>query len=245
MIKDCERKKLDIVLTKSISRFGRNTVEILDILQKLTNFGTEVIFDEESISTASGENTFIISLIEAIAQEESENRSQNVYWGIKKKVIDGTSKIYTRKCYGYANNDNGELVIQSQEAGVVQLIFDMYLQGKSIVGIKKELEKQHIPSPSRKEQWYNRTIDSILSNEKYVGDVIVFKTYTTGFPNQKRVKNSGEKNKYLSAKSHPAIISRENFDAVQEEKLRRSNVIRDENGVRRKNTKYSSKKEHQ
>lgn len=94
MIKDCERKKLDIVLTKSISRFGRNTVEILDILQKLTNFGTEVIFDEESISTADGENTFIISLIEAIAQEESENRSQNVYWGIKKKVINGTSKIY-------------------------------------------------------------------------------------------------------------------------------------------------------
>lgn len=125
----------------------------------------------------------------------------------------------------------------------MQLIFDMYLHGKSIVGIKKELEKQHIPSPSGKEQWYNRTIDSILSNEKYVGDVIVFKTYTTGFPNRKRVKNSGEKNKYLSAKSHPAIISREDFDAVQEEKSRRSNVIRDGNGVRRKNTKYSSKKE--
>ena len=121
----------------------------------------------------------------------------------------------------------------------------MYLQGKIIVGIKKELEKQHIPSPSGKEQWFNRTIDSILSNEKYVDDVIVFKTYTTGFPNRKRVKNSGEKNKYLSAKSHSAIISRENFDAVQEEKSRRSNVIRDENGVRRKNTKYSSKKEHQ
>lgn len=245
MIKDCKRKKLDIVLTKSISRFGRNTAEILDILQKLTNFGTEVIFDEENISTASGENTFIISLIEAIAQEESENRSQNVYWGIKKKVIDGTSKIYTRKCYGYNNDDNGELVIQSQEAGVVQLIFDMYLQDKSIVGIKKELEKQHIPSPSGKEQWYNRTIDSILSNEKYVGDVIIFKTYTTGFPNRKRITNSGEKSKYLSAKSHPAIISREDFDAVQEEKSRRSNVIRDEDGIRRKNTKYSSKKEKQ
>ncbi len=233
-----------IFSVKSISRFGRNTVEILDILQKLTNFGTEVIFDEENISTTSGENTFIISLIEAIAQEESENRSQNVYWGIKKKVIDGTSKIYTRKCYGYANDDNGELIIQSQEAGVVQLIFDMYLQGKSIVGIKKELEKQHIPSPSGKEQWYNRTIDSILSNEKYVGDVIVFKTYTTGFPNRKRITNSGEKSKYLSAKSHPAIISRENF-AVQKEKSRRSNVIRDENGVRRKNTKYSSKRKNQ
>lgn len=161
MITDCERKKLDIVLTKSISRFGRNIAEILDILQKITNLGIEVIFDEENISTAHGENTFIISLIETIAQEESENCSQNVYWGIKKKVIDGTSKIYTRKCYGYTNDDNGELVIQPQEAEVVQLIFDMYLQVKSIVGIKKELEKQHIPSPSGKEQWYNRTIDSI------------------------------------------------------------------------------------
>ena len=245
MIKDCERKKLDIVLTKSISRFGRNTAEILDILQKITNLGTEVIFDEENISTTNGENTFIISLIEAIAQEESENRSQNVYWGIKKKVIDGTSKIYTRKCYGYTNDDNGELVIQPQEAEIVQLIFDMYLKGKSIIGIKKELEQRHIPSPSGKEQWYNRTIDSILSNEKYVGDVIIFKTYTTGFPNRKRVKNSGEKNKYLSAKSHSAIISRENFDAVQEEKMRRSNVIRDEDGIKRKNTKYSSKRENQ
>lgn len=153
--------------------------------------------------------------------------------------------IYTRKCYGYTNNDNGELVIQPQEAGIVQLIFDMYLKGKSIIGIKKELEKQRILSPYGKEQWYNRTIDNILSNEKYVGDVIVFKTYTTGFPNQKRVKNSREKNKYLSAKSHPAIISRENFDAVKEEKLKRSNVIRDENGIKRKNTKYSSKKENQ
>ena len=244
MIKDCERKKLDIVLTKSISRFGRNTVEILDILQKLTNFGTEVIFDEENISTAHGENTFIISLIEAIAQEESENRSQNVYWGIKKKVVDGTSKIYTRKCYGYTNDDNGELVIQPQEAEIVQLIFNSYLQGKSIVGIKKELECRHIPSPSGREHWYNRTIDNILSNEKYVGDVVIFKTYSTGFPNRKRITNSGEKNKYLSAKSHPAIISRENYDAVQEEKLRRSNVIRNEDGIRRKSTKYSSKKEH-
>lgn len=203
------------------------------------------MFDEENISTANGENTFIISLIEAIAQEGSENRSQNIYWGIKKKVIDGTSKIYTRKCYGYTNDDNGELVIQPQEAEIVQLIFDMYLKDKSIIGIKKELEQRRIPSPFGKEQWYNRTIDSILSNEKYIGDVIIFKTYTTGFPNRKRVKNSGEKNKYLSAKSHPAIISRENFDAVQEEKLRRSNVIRDENGIKRKNTKYSSKKEKQ
>lgn len=245
MIKDCKSKKLDIVLTKCISRFGRNTAEILDILQKLTSFGTEVIFDEENLSTAYGENTFIISLIEAIAQEESENRSQNVYWGIKKKVIDGTSKIYTRKCYGYTNDENGELIIQSREAEVVQLIFDLYLQGKSIVGIKKELEQRHISSPSGKTQWYNRTIDNILSNEKYVGDVIVFKTYTTGFPNRKRVTNFGEKNKYLSAKSHPAIISREDFDAVQDEKLKRSNVIRDGNGVRRKNTKYSSKKENQ
>lgn len=244
MIKDCKSKKLDIVLTKSISRFGRNTAEILDILRKLTSFGTEVIFDEENLNTAYGENTFIISLIEAIAQEESENRSQNVYWGIKKKVIDGTSKIYTRKCYGYANDENGELIIQPQEAEVVQLIFDLYLQGKSIVGIKKELEQRHISSPSGKTQWYNRTIDNILSNEKYVGDVIVFKTYTTGFPNRKRITNSGEKNKYLSTKSHPAIISREDFDAVQDEKLRRSNVIRDGNGVRRKNTKYSSKKEN-
>lgn len=196
MINDCESGLLDTIITKSIGRFGRNTVEILKVIQKLTLCGIKIIFDNDSIAAGEDTSELMITLLGAIAQEENENRSQNVYWGIKKRVIDGTSSLYNRKCYGYCHDEDGNLAIVPQEAETVQFIFQYYLQGASIVGIKKELENRQILSPSGKTVWYNRTIDKMLSNEKYTGDVIIFKTLTTGFPDRKRINNNGETERY-------------------------------------------------
>ncbi len=242
MIDDCESGLLDIIITKNIARFGRNTAETLKIIRKLTSCGIKIIFDDDSISTGDGTSELMISLLEAIAQEENENRSQNVYWGIKKKAMDGTSALYNRKCYGYCHDEEGNLTIVAEEAEIVQFIFQYYLQGASIVGIKKELENRQILSPSGKPTWYNRTIDKMLSNEKYTGNVIIFKTLTTGYPNRKRINNNGETEKYIMIQKHPEIISKEIFEVVQNEKVRRCNIIQDENGTHRASTKYSSKR---
>ncbi len=242
MINDCESGLLDIIITKNIGRFGRNTVEALEIIRKLTSCGVKIVFDDDSINIGDGTSELMISLLEAIAQEENENRSQNVYWGIKKRVIDGTSALYNRKCYGYCHDKEGELAVVDEEAETVQFIYKYYLQGASIVGIKKELENRKILSPTGKLTWYNRTIDKMLSNEKYTGDVIVFKTLTTGYPNRKRINNNGETEKYVMIQKHPEIISKEIFEAVQNEKARRCNIIQDDNGKHRTSTKYSSKR---
>lgn len=242
MVSDCEDGKLDIVLTKSISRLGRNTVDILRTLQQLTALGVEVIFDEQNLSSNDASSSFLISLLESVAEEENRNNSQNTYWGIKKRVMDGSSKLFMRKCYGYTHDSCGNLITEPQEAEIVQYIFQLYLQGASIVGIRKKLANQGILSPTASEKWCNRTIDKLLSNEKYIGDVIIFKTITVGFPDKKRIRNDGTEDRFLCASQHPAIISRETFDAVQQEKHRRSNIIEDENGRHRSEHKYSSKR---
>lgn len=126
-------------------------MDILQTLHQLTALGVEVIFDEQNLSTKDASNSFIISLLETIAEEENRNNSQNTYWGIKKRVMDGSSKLYMRKCYGYTHDPCGNLIIEPQEADIVQYIYQLYLQGTSIVGIKKELANRSIPSPTGSE----------------------------------------------------------------------------------------------
>jgi hypothetical protein len=170
----------------------------------------------------------MISIIEGIAQAENESRSDNIKWGIKQRAAQGTSKLYNRKCYGYKNDADGSLIIDDEEAKNVKLIFDLYLHGKSIIGIVKELERLGIKSPTGKEKWCKRTIDVMLSNEKYKGNV--------------RLLDDGKhESYYLSENNNPAIISKEMFQAVQLEKQRRSNVTKGKDGNKRKSIKYSSK----
>lgn len=245
MLGDCAAKKLDVILTKSVSRFGRNTTEILEIIHTLDNYGVAVLFDQESLNTKDPESMFQISIIQGIAQEEGAVRSRNISWGILRKAENGTAAILKRKCYGYYNDENGELKINEVEAKVVRSIFEMYLQGKSILGIIRELEALGIKSPTGKDAWSKRSIDVMLSNEKYSGDVIVFKTYNSGYPNTVRKVNTGnEKIKLATFGSHPAIISKEIFSEVQAEKERRSNMIKDDTGRSRKSTRYSSKRDN-
>ena len=153
MLKDCQSRDIEIILTKSISRFGRDTVEILDALNQLRILGVRVIFEQEVLDTADTDNDLMISIIEAVAQAENESRSDNIKWGIKRHAAQGTSKLYKRKCYGYINDAEGKLVIDKKEAINVQLIFNLYLQGKSVLGIAKELERLGIKSPTGKATW--------------------------------------------------------------------------------------------
>jgi site-specific DNA recombinase len=228
MLQDCKSRDIEIILTKSISRFGRDTVEILDALNQLRVLGVRVIFDQEVLDTADTDNDLMISIIESIAQAENESRSDNIKWGIKQRAAQGTSKLYNRKCYGYYNDEDGNLVIDETEAKNVRLIYNLYLQGKSVLGIVKELERLGIKSPTGKGTWPKRTIDVMLSNEKYTGNV-------------RLLDNGKHSASYFSEDNNPAIISKETFQAVQLEKQHRSNVIKGEEGSRRKSKKYSSK----
>ena len=171
----------------------------------------------------------MISIIESFAQAENESRSENIKWGIKQGIDSGTSKLYDRKCYGYKHNEEGKLIIDEETAKNVKIIFDLYLNGQSVLGIIKELEKRKISSPIGKEKWCKRTIDVMLSSEKYTGDV-------------RSLKIGKSEVHYLATDNHQAIISKEVFAVVQIEKRRRSNVEKDENGVKRKSEKYSSKR---
>ena len=229
MLEDCQAKNIEIVITKNISRFGRDTVEVLESLNKLKEHGVRVIFEQEGLDTADTDSEMMISIIESIAQAENESRSENIKWGYRRRAAQGTSKLYNRKCYGYENDIDGELIIKEDEAKNVRLTFELYLCGFSIIGIKRELEKRGIKTPTGKENWSKRTIDVMLSNEKYIGVV--------------RLLNAGEHQEhYVSENNNPAIISKEQFEAVQEEKKKRSNVVKGKNGVKRKDKKYSSKR---
>lgn len=188
MLEDGKAHKLNIILTKSISKFGRDTVEILDALNQLKQLGVSVLFEQEELDTTKTDSDLMIALIESMAQAENY-----IKMGIKYRAAIGTSKLYDRKCYGYKHDEKGKLIIDEETASNVKLIFDLYLGGKSVLGIIKELERRKIPLPTGKEKWCKRTIDVMLSNEKYTGDVQLLK--------------SGESEvHYLASDNNPAII---------------------------------------
>lgn len=214
LLEDCNSKKIDIVITKNISRFGRDSVEVLDAFNNLKALGVRVIFEQEDLDTANTDCNLVVSIIESLAQAENESRSDNIRMGIKYRASSGTSKLYDRKCYGYKHDEEGKLIIDDETSKNVKLIFELYLGGQSVLGIVKELEKRKILSPTGKEKWCKRTIDVMLSNEKYTGDV-------------KLMKSGNSDVQYLSEDNNPAIISKEVFEAVQVEKGRRSNVVKE------------------
>lgn len=230
MLDDCKSNKLDIAITKSVSRFGRDTVDTLQALNVMKKFNVCVIFEQESVDTKDVESSLMISIIESLAQAENESRSYNMKWGIRQRAAQGTSKLYNRKCYGYDHDETSKLIINEEQAPIVRKIFNWYIGGFSINGIIKELEKLNIHSPTRKKRWNKRALEVMLSNEKYKGVVRSF-------------DNNKSDVQYLATDSHTAIITEEIFTAVQKSKADRSNVVVNENGQQvRKSTKYSSKK---
>ena len=243
LLADCRAGNVDVVLAKSGSRFGRDAREAFSALQELLDLGVLLLFSAQQFDPNYANNILYQQMDIAFAEEENRTRSRNIAWGIREQAKNGTSALYSRKCYGYKTED-GVLVVVPEEAEVVRLIFSLYLEGKSVLGILSELEKKQIPSPTGKSRWCKRSIDTMLSNEKYVGDVIVLKTYSSGYPDNKRIASCSTEDHqmYMAENAHEAIISREQFAAVQAEKARRSNVTRDDAGAAtRKATRYSSK----
>jgi site-specific DNA recombinase len=241
LMADCEAGRIDLIYTKSISRFGRNCVDFLVVLRRLKELGVDVYFHNEDVLLSSEAGELILTLHAALAQAESEDKSANIRWGIKRSTSHSTSPFFSRVCFGYAHDVQKNLVINEQQADIVRSIFGWYLEGWSIVRIKKELETSRISSPTGKRRWPVSTIDGILSNEKYAGDSVFGRTMVAEYPGMKRVGNNPDEVK-RSENHHPPIIDKETFDLVQEMKKMRTNIVLDEHGNKvRKNTHYSMK----
>jgi len=241
LMNDCKAGEIDLIITKSISRFGRNTVDILRNIRELRKYNVDVFFEVENMHTSDSNSELILSMISAVAQEDSASKSQNIRIGIEHQLDNGTSHLYSRPCYGYKKGENGNLTIDEKQAKNVGWIFDLYLQGHSVVSIIRQLKKRRVKSPSGNVVWSKRAIETLLANEKYVGDVIVGKTFKHEFPSNKRRANNGEHKKYEMTNSHKPIIQREVFDKVQQERKVRSNMGIDAGNTVRKNTRYSMK----
>lgn len=239
MLNDCRNNNLDLIVCKSISRFGRNTEEMLKTIREIKLYGVNVYFQLENMNTSDSTSEHIMTVISAFREEENRSRRENVRRGIIQKAETGTSKYYTKPCYGYRRGDDGELEIYEPEAENIRLIFDAYLQGATISQLLQLMEARRIPSPTGKDKWCRRSIDKLLDNEKYVGDVLLMKTFTPEV-GAKRRKNRGEAYQYRITDGHPPIITREAFAAVQEEKKRRSNVEVVESTVKRTGKRYVS-----
>ena len=238
----CEAGKIDLIYTKSISRFGRNCVDFLVVLRRLKELGVNVYFQNEDVLLSSEAGELILTLHAALAQAESEDKSTNIKWGIKRSTTHPDSPAFSRTCFGYDRDDDKNLIINEHEADIVRRIFEWYVQGWSVVRIKKELETMRIPSPKGKRRWPVSTIDGILSNEKYTGDSIYGLTVGSEYPATKRIRNNPEEIQ-RSENHHPPIIGKEIFDRVQEMKKSRTNIEFDEHGNKvRKSTHYSMKR---
>ena len=222
MIKACKQKKIDLILTKSISRFARNTVDCLHYTRLLKGWGIAVYFEKENINTLQEDSEFLITLYGAFAQQEIESLSANVNWGIQQSMREGKVRIQYRNLYAYRQGSDGTPEIISEQAEVVREIYARYLAGASLRMIQDWLIENQIPNGRGQNDWTHVAIKGILTNEKYCGDVLMQKTYTPDCITHKSVKNRGERPMYLVQNNHPPIVDRGTYDAVQAEMARRS-----------------------
>lgn len=239
MIIDADDGKIDLIICKSISRFARNTVDTLQYVRMLKDKGVEVYFEEENIKTMTMDGELLLTILSSVAQQEVENISEHVKAGIHHKMADGIP-VGFNECLGYRyDSEKQTLVIIEDEAEIVRLIFRLYLEGKGPTLIRKELEEKGYKTKKGKSEWQEATINLILRNEKYKGDLLMGKTVTVDPINKKRVRNYGQADKYLVHNHHEPIIPPELFDRVQETiKKRSSDFRRDSYGTR---TRYSNK----
>lgn len=241
MVKDALNGKIDMILTKSVSRFARNTVDSLVTIRELKAKNIAIVFEKEGVNTLEGTGEILITILSSLAQEESRNISENVRWGIARKFEKGKVIVNCAKFMGYTKNENGDLIIVPEEAEIVKLIYRLYLEGYSSVKIKKYLEDKKIKTATGQERWHTTVIDNMLCNEKYMGDALLQKTYTVDFMTKKRVVNNGIVPQYYVENDHEAIIPKEIYYRVQEERMRRANLCKAA-VTRKKNqkSKYSS-----
>lgn len=224
MIRDCLAGKIDYVITKSVSRFARNTVDCLDYVRMLKARGIGIYFEEQGIDTLKSDSELYLVIYAGFAQSESESISKNVTWSFRKKFEEGKPIFVYKRLLGYKKGPDGEPMIEPYEAEIVKRIFDMYLGGETIRGISNKLQAENISIPGKNLTFGQGMILNILKNEKYCGDCVLQKTVTVDCISKTRKKNEGEAPMYIVENSHPAIISRRMFNKVQEELSRRNTI---------------------
>ena len=217
MISDALSGKIDLILTKSVSRFARNTVDSLTTVRALKEAGVEVYFEKENIWTLDAKGELLITIMSSLAQEESRSISENVKWGHRKRFAEGKAIITYTNLLGYKKGEEGDLVIDETQAPTVKLIYQLFLDGKSISEIKHTLEAEGHLTVRGNRTWETTTIRSILNNEKYRGDVLMQKTFIADFLTKKVQRNNGEIAQYYIEGHHEPIIPPHVWDQVQVE----------------------------
>jgi DNA invertase Pin-like site-specific DNA recombinase len=223
MIRDALAGKIDLIVTKSVSRFARNTVDSLTTIRKLKEAGCECFFQKENIMTFDSKGELLITIMSSLAQEESRSISENVTWGQRKRFADGKVSIPYGQFLGYRKGADGLPEIIPEEAEIVKRIYREFLQGKSTNAIATTLTKEGIPTPGKKAVWQRATVESILQNEKCKGSALLQKSFTVDFLTKKTKVNEGEVPQYFVEDSHPAIIEPWEWEQVQAELERRKN----------------------
>ena len=222
MIKDCRKGKIDMIVTKSVSRFSRNNLDCLMYVRELKQLGIPIIFEKEGINTIQVSSELLLTLFGALSQAESESISMNVKLGIRQSLKNGNVRFSYKTFLGYRKGADGQPEIVPEQADIVRRIYNDFLAGATYLEIAKRLTEENVPTMGGGSRWFSERIKSILKNEKYKGDALLQKTYITD-PISKRVKkNNGELPMYYVENSHPAIIERRIFDRVQEEIARRA-----------------------
>lgn len=233
MINDCEAGIIDMIITKSISRFARNTLDCLKYIRQLKEKNIPVFFEKESINTMDAKGEVLLTIMASLAQQESQSLSQNVKLGLQFRYQNGQVQVNHNRFLGYTKDDDGNLVIDTEQAEIVKRIYREYLEGYSMDKIAAGLEADGILTGAGKPRWHTSTINKILRNEKYIGDALLQKTYTTDFLNKTRVKNTGIVPQYYVEGNHEAIIPKDIYMRVQEELVRRRVIRTSANGKKR------------
>ena len=232
MIADALAGRIDLIITKSVSRFARNTVDSLVTIRKLKEKGVEVYFEKENIYSLDGKGELLLTIMSSLAQEESRSISENVTWGKRKQFADGKVSFAYARFLGYEKGakKGDPPVVNETQAALVRRIYRLFMQGQSAYAIAKQLTDEGVPTPGGKTRWQKTTIDSILTNEKYSGAARLQKTFTVDFLTKKKKANEGEVPQYLVENSHEAIIDPEEWEAVQTEFKRRKAMGRGYSG---------------
>ncbi|TDT71511.1 DNA invertase Pin-like site-specific DNA recombinase [Hypnocyclicus thermotrophus] len=238
MIDECMAGNIDMIVTKSISRFARNTLDCLRYIRQLKDKNIPVFFEKESINTMDAKGEVLLTIMASLAQQESQSLSQNVKLGLQYRYQQGIVQVNHNRFLGYTKDEEGHLIIEPKGAEVVKRIYREYLEGASLIEIARGLMADNILTSAGKEKWRSETIKKILQNEKYIGDALLQKTYTVDFLTKKRVKNDGIVPQYYVENNHEPIIPRDLYLQVQEEMERRKNIHSGKSGKKRV---YSSK----
>ena len=221
MIRDCHNGKIDYIITKSVSRFARNTVECLEYVRSLKAQGIGIFFEEQNIDTLKNESELYLVIYAGFAQSESESISKHITWTYRKNFEDGKVSFQYKRLLGYRKGEDGKPEIVPEEAAIVERIYEMFLAGQPVKMIAQTLQAEKIEIPGKNLSFSKNMIMNILRNEKYCGDCILQKTVTVDCISKTRKANQGEAPMYIVENNHPAIISREVFNRVQEELIRR------------------------